>query len=180
MMFTHAEVAADGLVISLRDGVDGVDPESVVQLAEAVAHWPTPPHSDAVLAVEDGALVWRDVRTLAEAQAEARARVNTSWADADASHFEFGGKVIACGPQSRGHIESVNGVVLLTGAFPAGWPGQWKAVDNTYVPIADLPTWGAFYGAMVAQGMANFGKAQSLKGQIEAAADIAAADAVVW
>lgn len=132
--------------------------------------------------VDNGLLVdgILDTRTLAEAQAARRTHINRMWAQADAGSFVYAGKDIACDQQSRGHIESMNGHITLFGAFPAGWPGQWKARDNTFATIADADAWKAFYGAMIAQGLQHFGKAQTLKAQIDAATSIAAVDAIDW
>jgi hypothetical protein len=121
-----------------------------------------------------------DTRTLAEAQAARRTYINQEWARADSGSFTYAGKEIACDQQSRGHIESMNGHITLFGAFPAGWPGQWKARDNTFATIADADAWKAFYGAMIAQGLQHFAKAQTLKAQIDAATSIAAVDAITW
>ena len=52
--------------------------------------------------------------------------------------------------------------------------------DNSLLPIPDVAAWTAFYGAMVAAGNANFGKAQQLKAALEAANTVAEVAAVVW
>lgn len=117
---------------------------------------------------------------LAHAKAVGRARINAAWAAADAGTFAHTGVVIDCGPESRRHIETINGYVAGAGAFPLGWPGQWKARDNSYVPLPDVTAWRSFYAAMVAQGLQNFARAQTLKALIDAAPDLAAVQAIGW
>lgn len=112
---------------------------------------------------------WEDLRTLADLKAAKNAAINAARLKANQSHFTFAGKQIAVDPLSRSDIDAAHGAILMLGAMPGGWPGGWKAMDNTIVPIADLTTWGQFYGAMVAQGTANFAHAQALKAQLAAA-----------
>lgn len=92
--------------------------------------------------------------------------INAERLRANQSHFTFQGKQIAVDPLSRSDIDGAHGAWLLSGGPPPGWPGAWKAIDNTYVVIPDIATWGAFYGAMVAQGTSNFVHAQALKADL--------------
>lgn len=123
---------------------------------------------------------WRDPRTLEQAKAEKNAEINAARAAANASTFTYGGKEIAVDDLSMKDIQSANGIISLTGALPGGWPGAWKAVDNTYVSIPNIATWTAFYAAMVAQGTANFAHSQQLKDTLAAATTIAEVDAITW
>lgn len=123
---------------------------------------------------------WVDPRSLAGVKDSQKALINTWRATANQTSFTYSGKNIACDQLSRSDIDAVNGEISLTGSFPAGWPGGWKAIDNTYVVISDVPTWTAFYQAMTAQGTANFAHAQSLKAAVEAANSIAEVEAIVW
>lgn len=116
--------------------------------------------------------------TLADLKATKNDAINRARAAANSSHFTFQGKQIAVDPLSRSDIDATHGAVLMLQALPPGWPGGWKAMDNTMVPIADLNTWGAFYAAMVAQGTANFNHAQTLKAQLAAASTPAEVEAV--
>lgn len=106
---------------------------------------------------------------LEDLKARKNAAINAARLKANQSHFMFAGKQIAVDPLSRSDIDAAHGAILMLGAMPGGWPGGWKAMDNSIVPIADLATWGQFYGAMVAQGTANFTRAQALKAQLAAA-----------
>lgn len=107
--------------------------------------------------------------SLEDIKAAKNAAINAARLKANQSHFVFMGKQISVDPLSRSDIDAAHGVILMLGAMPGDWPGGWKAMDNTIVPIADLATWGQFYGAMVAQGTANFAHAQALKVQLAAA-----------
>ena len=118
--------------------------------------------------------------TVQELKAEKNAAINTERLRANQSHFIFGGKQIAVDPLSRSDIDATHGAVLMLGAMPGGWPGAWKAVDNTYVMIPDIATWTAFYAAMVTQGTTNFIYSQSLKTTLAAATTLAEVDAITW
>lgn len=114
------------------------------------------------------------------AKAAKNAEINAARAAANAGTFAHGGKTFACDALSRGDIDGVNGYVALFGALPPEFPGAWKAADNSYLPIADVPAWKAFYAAMVAQGAANFAHAQALKAQLAAATTPEAVAAIAW
>lgn len=107
--------------------------------------------------------------SLADLKAAKNAAINAARLKANQSHFTFAGKQIAVDALSRSDIDAAHGAWLMAGGPPPGWPGGWKAIENSIIPIPDLPTWGAFYGAMVAQGTANFAHAQALKAQLAAA-----------
>lgn len=117
---------------------------------------------------------------LQSVKARQKQLINASRVAANSSSFTYGGKTIACNPLSRSDIEAINGLILLGGGFPVGFNNEWKAIDNTYVPIPDIQAWADFYGAMVAFGIANFQKAQTKKAAIDAAITIQAVKAVVW
>ncbi|MDT3735555.1 MAG: DUF4376 domain-containing protein [Denitratisoma sp.] len=118
--------------------------------------------------------------TLEELKLSKNAEINAARAAANAGTFAHGGKTFACDALSRGDIDGVNGYVALFGALPPEFPGAWKAADNSYLPIEDVPAWKAFYAAMVAQGAANFAHAQALKAQLAAATTPEAVAAIAW
>ena len=118
--------------------------------------------------------------TLDELKAAKNTEINQERATANTSTFAHGGKVFSCDQLSRSDIDGVNGYAALSGALPPGFPGAWKAVDNSYLPIADVEAWKLFYTAMVAQGAANFAHAQELKAQLAAATTAEAVAAIVW
>ena len=111
---------------------------------------------------------WEDPRTLSDLKAAKNAAINAARLKANQSHFTFAGKQIAVDPLSRSDIDAAHGMIVALQAMPPGWPGGWKAMDNTICAIPDLQTWLAFYGAMVLQWTANFNHAQALKAQLAA------------
>lgn len=117
---------------------------------------------------------------LAELKAAKNAEINAARLAANFSTFTHAGKLIACDQLSRSDIDGTNGFVSLYGSMPPGWPGGWKAVDNTYVSIADVAAWKAFYSSMFAAGNANFAKAQALKTQLDAATTAEQIAAIAW
>lgn len=134
------------------------------------------------LAIDTGLLVDHQTPglTLAMLKASKSDEINTARLRANQGTFGFGGKRFQCDALGRSDIDGMNGAIALLRALPADWLGQWKAADNTFVLIPDLATWAAFYGAMVAQGQANFVCAQALKSQIDAATTPAALALIAW
>lgn len=121
------------------------------------------------------------VIALERARAIKTAEINAARSTANTGTFSHGGKAIAVDQLSRSDIDGVNGyVALYGGALPPGFPGAWKAVDNTYLPIADVDAWKAFYTSMIAAGGANFAHAQELKAQLAAATTPEQIAAIQW
>lgn len=181
-MNTHAVVLENGDVERLTGSPELVelsDGQALVQLQEPVRGWPVSGEMTLTCTLS-GVLGFRDSRPLDGVKAAASDAINAAWAAADQGHFMYAGRRIRCDAASRKHIETINGSILLTGQFPAGWPGGWKSEDNSLAPIANRADWESFYSAMVSQGMANFAKAQSLKAQISAATTHQEVYAIVW
>lgn len=118
--------------------------------------------------------------SLDAAKANKVSEINNARLVANTKYFNYNDKQIACDTLSRSDIDGTNGYVSLMGTFPDGWVGQWKTVDNTYIPIATIDDWKAFYAAMVAQGQANFLYAQGLKKLVADATDVQQVAAVYW
>ena len=178
---THAVVEAGGSVERLTDAPDLVsigDGQALVALAATVFGWPT--GAGALHCSEVGELYWVDQRSVTEAKASKRAQINAWRLEANRTTFPFDGKQIACDELSRGDIDFIQGYVSRNAALPAGFPGAWKAVDNTYILVPDVATWDSIFNAMGAQGTSNFMYAQSLKAQLEAAQTLEEIDAIVW
>lgn len=118
--------------------------------------------------------------TLADLKAAKNAEINAARLTANRSTFVHLTKQFACDELSRSDIDGANGQISNLGAMPAGWPGGWKAVDNTYLPITTVVDWKAFYSSMFAAGAANFAHAQDLKTQLASATTPAQVAAIVW
>lgn len=117
---------------------------------------------------------------LAQAKAAKGQEINTWRLQANRSTFTHAGKLFACDELSRSDIDGTNGYVSLMGVMPPDWPGAWKAIDNTYLPISTVAGWREFYTAMYAEGAANFMHAQELKAQLAAATTLAQVAAITW
>lgn len=113
-------------------------------------------------------------------RAEKNIEINLARLAANQSSFPFAGKQIACDRLSRGDIDAIGLDVALNGSLPAGWPGSWKAVDNTYLPLADVAAFKTLVTAMVTQGNINFAHAQALKTTLAAATTREQVAAIVW
>ena len=120
------------------------------------------------------------IPSLAVLKSEKNAEINLWRANANSSTFPYSGKLIACDPLSRSDIDGIAGSISLTGGYPEDFPMQWKAVDNTFVELADVDAFKAFYAAMVAQGTANFIRSEQRKYALSQATTQAEIDAIVW
>ena len=117
---------------------------------------------------------------LAAAKAAKNTQINLWRADANQTSIPHAGKLVACDALSRSDIDAVANSIALTGAFPAGFPGAWKAVDNSYIMLPNVDAFKAMHASMTAQGTINFGHSQDLKAALAAATDVGAVNAIVW
>lgn len=118
--------------------------------------------------------------TLVEIKAGKALEINSARMAANFTTFPHAGKVFSCDALSRSDIDGTNGTMTLINAFPPGWPGGWKAADNTYLSITTRAEWEAFYLAMCAQGAANFAHSQALKAAVAAATTVEQVAAINW
>lgn len=176
--FAFADV--DGYVVftsGFEDGEAVVAPDGMTA-HEITAELPAPPSDWHRL--HWPSQQWLDTRSLDALKEDRRQAINQAWDAANVGSFTFAGKQIACDKSSRSDIDGVNAEVALTGAMPSAFPGAWKALDNTWVPVSDVATWTLLIQAMVAQGHANFARAQARKAEIDAATTPEALEAIVW
>lgn len=117
---------------------------------------------------------------LAQAKASRKADLNVWRVQADASYFEFAGKRIAVDDAAMRQILGTSATVALVGSFPEGWPGGWKAMDNSYVPIPDVDTWKELIREMGKQGATNFARQQQLKALVDEAVTLSEVEAITW
>lgn len=118
-------------------------------------------------------------KTLQDFKAEKRLKIN-EWRQIANFTFTHQGKEFACDLLSDKDIVGTMGSLTLLGEFPPGWPGGWKAIDNTYLPITTREQFEDFYRSMCARGAANFAHSQVLKDAVAAATTPEALDAIVW
>jgi Domain of unknown function (DUF4376) len=114
------------------------------------------------------------------AKSTKRDLINAWRAQANQTSFTHAGKQIECDALSRSDIDAVAGNVALTGSFPAGFPNAWKTLDNSYIELPTVQSFKDMYASMTLQGTINFGKAQDLKAELDAASTFAEIDAVRW
>lgn len=117
---------------------------------------------------------------LAALKAAKNEQINGWRADANLSSFPHAGKRIACDALSRSDIDGVANNIALFGVFPEGFPGGWKATDNTMIELADVDAFRAMFASMTAQGTENFNHAQALKVQLAAASTPEEIAAIEW
>ena len=117
---------------------------------------------------------------LAALKAAKNADINAWRAAANLSTFPHAGKQIACDELSRSDIDGVANHIALFGEFPAGFPGGWKATDNTMIARVDVDAFRAMFASMTAQGTENFNHAQDLKVQLAAASTLEEIAAIQW
>lgn len=113
-------------------------------------------------------------------QGKKRADITNARISANLSNFPWAGKMIACDPASRLDIADIAGYVSLNNSLPPSFAGEWKATDNSMIPIPDVATFREMYQAMVEFGSANFARAQALKDEIANAKEPSDLDAIVW
>lgn len=99
---------------------------------------------------------------------------------ANSSTFTHAGKIFSCSDLSKWDINLVAGSIALTSDFPADFPMQWKATDKTYLQLANVDAFKAFYASMVAQGTANFIRSEQLKAELTVASTPNEIDAITW
>lgn len=178
-MTQYAVADSSGKVLRLcLDSDPGVgDGEVAIELASPVDGWPQADHDGAALMVDEyGALSWADGRTLADAQAQAWERVKADRAARELAAGEVIDPAWDSDPASQARITSV-AVALL--ANPGIATVDFTCKDNarrTYTR-AEFLTAALTISAEV---QALFETADELRGDIEAAATVAVADAVVW
>lgn len=162
-----------------------IDAERVINHAEADAEFAASqgwiPAGDSHIGdLWDGEKFSPTIIDLSQLKSEKNTEINEARLKANFSTFQHLSKTFACDQLSRSDIDGTNGFVSLYGSLPPGWPGGWKAVDNTYIAITSVNDWKAFYSGMFAQGNANFLHAQSLKVRLEQATTMQEVQAITW
>jgi len=117
---------------------------------------------------------------IAAMRAEKNEQINAWRASANMSTFPHEGHRFACDALSRSDIDGVANHVALFGTFPDGFPGAWKATDNTLLPLLDVDAFRAMYSSMTAQGTDNFNRSQSLKALLADAITPEEIAAIAW
>ncbi len=117
---------------------------------------------------------------LADAKFQKNLEINLARATANQTYFTHNGKRVACDALSRSDIDAVANSISLNNAFPAGFPGAWKAIDNSYIMLPDVAAFKAMYNSMTAQGTINFATSQALKARLASASTLAEVSTITW
>ncbi len=94
--------------------------------------------------------------------------------------FYHAGKNIACDALSKTDLLCTAIYIGLTGSFRPGFPGAWKAIDNTYLLLPDVQAFKDMFGSMIDAGNSNFMHAQQLKQQLASATTIDQINSITW
>ena len=140
---------------------------------------PTSTNSASRLYYIDGEFIYTDDRSINDAKIHKNNYINESKILANQS-FTYSGKQIQADESSWKEIVGTHGWITATQSMPPGFPMQWKALDNTYVPITTVAEWLQFYGAALQRGVINFQRAQELKQQLAAATTLEEIDNISW
>lgn len=118
--------------------------------------------------------------TIDEAKILKNEEINQARLFANFTFFTHAGKDFACDALSRSDIDATNGFITLFGTMPPGWPGGWKAIDNSYIAISTIDQWKSFHGSMFMAGAMNFGKSQGLKNALASATTLEQINTISW
>lgn len=131
-------------------------------------------------ALDDSYVITYPEYTVDFAKALKNSELNVARQEANESYFVFEDKRIECDKLSRSDIEAIASYIALNGELPPTFPMIWKTMDNEFIRMQDIGTFGAMYGAMVEQGTANFMRVQTLKQQLAAATTFEEVEAIRW
>ena len=122
-------------------------------------------------------MAWVDLRTLAEARVEKWAAMKAVRTARLTSTFTAAGKTYDCNREAISMATA--GAMLAKAALDLTWTKTWTLADNTNITLT------ADQVLIVARASDNYISAlwdtgRTLRGQINAAATIAAVDAITW
>lgn len=123
---------------------------------------------------------WQSLLDLSSSKLSKRNLINKWRLQANYSGFMHGGKLIASDQLSMLDITNTANEINQNNSLPANWPGAWKAVDNSYIPITSIQDWRAFFSSMYQQGLNNFSISQQLKTLVDSATTVAEVEAIIW
>lgn len=122
----------------------------------------------------------QDAEALKAAKVVKAAEINAAWDKANGTSFIYKGKAVRCDASSTIDIFGTATNILLLGAFPDGFPGVWKYMDDSYEAMPTIEDFKPLYAAFTQAGVGNFVHAQTLKDRVAAATSLAELDAISW
>jgi hypothetical protein len=189
-MTMYAQVDADGYVLQtigrldppdyqgdIEPPPDSTDGTTYYHVTTALP-WRERPSKTARMVWDGVAAVWEETASLDELKVAKREEITAQRLLADADHFIYAGKAIRTADKDM--MDLLIADARIRKGFPINWPGGWKAIDNSYVPITTIAEWDAFFIAMYDTGIDNFNHSQGLKMQIDAATTPEEVAAIQW
>jgi hypothetical protein len=125
---------------------------------------------------------WVETASLAELKLSKRAEITAARLAADSDHFTYQGKEIKTADKDMFDLLVADARIskCADGEMPPNWPGGWKAIDNTYLPITSKEAWNAFFIAAYDKGVINFLHSQQLKRQLDDVTTPEEMAAITW
>ena len=117
----------------------------------------------------DGFQWVKDAPDIEALKAAKNAAINAARERAELSGFSHAGKWFQSATLDQRNIDKVAWHIARHNAFPADFPGAWKAADNTWLPMPAVADFDAFMNSLIARGVELFAHAQALKAQLAAA-----------
>lgn len=122
---------------------------------------------------------WVEIATLDEIKAAKSAEITRDRIATDSDRFTYQGLSIRTADKDMFDL-LVADARISKGGMPPNWPGGWKAIENSYVPISTVAEWNAFFIAMYDAGISNFTHSQQLKALVGAATTPEQVAAIAW
>ncbi|MGJ9420478.1 hypothetical protein ACHAC9_22380 [Massilia sp. CMS3.1] len=134
--------------------------------------------SDPASPLSGGTVVIDRTLTLAEAKTRKRAEITRARLSADSDHFKFGERAIRTADKDI--VDLLIADARWRKGKPINWPGGWKTMDDSDVPISTVAEWDTFFCAMYDAGINNFQRSQALKNQLAVATTPEQVAAITW
>lgn len=148
-------------------------------MVERVNGWPGSASPTAKLYIANGELYSVETASLDELKAMKTAEITAQRIAADSDKFTYNGLSIRTAEKDMFDL-LIADARISKGGMPPNWPGGWKAIENSYVPISTVDEWNAFFIAMYDAGIANFTRSQQIKARIAAATAPEEIAAITW
>ena len=174
-MTVYAQTDSGGFFTAIAEGAVAPEGTWVALPADSWPGWgarPSPKHRPALV---DGAVVWSDPRTLAQARLDRIAAMRAAREAAIASPFTWDGSSFDADQVSQTRLLGL----FIASQAPA-WPGQlWRLANNDW-RLLDASDMADVWAALQAHLAEHFTTFATREAAINAAATLAAVDAITW
>lgn len=125
---------------------------------------------------------WIETASIEELKSRKRLEITNARIAQDADHFVYMGKEIRTADKDMFDLLVADARIAkcIDTEMPPNWPGGWKAIDNSYLPISTKAAWNAFFIAAYDRGILNFLHSQELKRQLDDAVTAEEISAIKW